>query len=553
MAPPASPATAPVTAILVYDLSATGVVRNAIALANRLAHEGRPVQLVTCRAEGALATTLDPAVALVDLGVRGGSRAIVLLRSLGRLRRHLRATAPALVLSAGNHFHLACHVATRNLMGARVAYRISNSLSHGGEGDRKSGRMRLLRQIAKRADRLFLVSRSLADDAAAVGATIIENGVDIRRVRAEAAKPPAFVLDGQAAQVLAVGRLCAQKNYETLIRAVAHASITRPLQLTILGGGPSSYRAKLAALAERLGIASRVTFRDPVSNPYAIMAQADAVVVPSRWEGASNVLLEALACGKPVVAAARAGNAAEVLAGGLYGRLIAEDDWKGMGGAILDQLGPDAVLPGERAGDYALDRVMDRYLAAFDEMLAATPVRSRSAIGTSVGWRRRLAVASILGLFGTTASAEPDALISVAKAVAHVEHQLSARAIDVELETSGARLVYEIELVRGDTLHEVLVDARTGRMVSANRPRALGLYRRWFDGDRMKAGTRIMPLGTLLNTIEQDKGHRVHEATLKMEGGRPVYEVEIGVDLGAVDAVYDAVSGRRIGVGRDDD
>jgi glycosyltransferase involved in cell wall biosynthesis len=83
--------------------------------------------------------------------------------------------------------------------------------------------------------------------------------------------------------------------------------------------------------------------------------------LPSLWEGASNSLLEALACGVPVVASATAGNAPEVLAGGRYGRLADPASATDLARAIAAQLdGATRILPRDRADALALDAVAAR-------------------------------------------------------------------------------------------------------------------------------------------------------------------------------------------------
>ena len=70
--------------------------------------------------------------------------------------------------------------------------------------------------------------------------------------------------------------------------------------LTLLGEGP--LRPELERLAQQSGVADRVHFVGFQKNPYPFFAQADAFVLSSRYEGFPNVVLEALACGTPVIA-----------------------------------------------------------------------------------------------------------------------------------------------------------------------------------------------------------------------------------------------------------
>ena len=100
--------------------------------------------------------------------------------------------------------------------------------------------------------------------------------------------------------ILAMGRLVPQKNFATLLEALAIARRSKDVRLLLIGTGPM--KAALLALAEGLGISDAVQMIDPVPNPFPIMKRSAAMILPSWWEGSSNVLLEAIACGTPVVA-----------------------------------------------------------------------------------------------------------------------------------------------------------------------------------------------------------------------------------------------------------
>ncbi|WP_039996521.1 PepSY domain-containing protein [Sphingomonas sanxanigenens] len=146
-----------------------------------------------------------------------------------------------------------------------------------------------------------------------------------------------------------------------------------------------------------------------------------------------------------------------------------------------------------------------------------------------------------------------DRLVGLTAAIITAERQMAGRAIDGELETRSGKLVYEIELVRTDTLHQILIDARTGQIIAVSRPRLLGIYRRWLDGGRMKQAARVRPLGPMLQQVERQPGRVVHDATLKVDDGRPIYEVEVETPTGVVEVTFDALTGQRLTVALDDD
>jgi glycosyltransferase involved in cell wall biosynthesis len=108
------------------------------------------------------------------------------------------------------------------------------------------------------------------------------------------------------------------------------------------------------------------------------VARAATFVLPSLWEGASNALLEAVACDVPIVASRSAGNAQEVLGYGRFGLLVDPLDVKGMAQAILYQTSADACRPGNRAADYSADDALARVCQAIVELAPAEnrPVRA---------------------------------------------------------------------------------------------------------------------------------------------------------------------------------
>jgi glycosyltransferase involved in cell wall biosynthesis len=99
---------------------------------------------------------------------------------------------------------------------------------------------------------------------------------------------------------LAAGRLVAIKDYATLLAAFARMRAARDMRLVVLGEGP--LRGALEAHAASLGIARDVAFLGFAKNPFKYMARASVVMQASRAEGLPGVLIQAMACGAPVVA-----------------------------------------------------------------------------------------------------------------------------------------------------------------------------------------------------------------------------------------------------------
>lgn len=367
---------APRIQIFVSDLSATGVVRNAVAIANQAANHGYEVRLLTCTADGVLRGQIDRLVSIVELSVtttEDTSRKARLKRILRSYRRHSREWRPDILFSAGNHGHLLSTFAWLGLGGTKIL-RISNDLDHGLAWGRVAlGRRLKFRLMTMLADKLVLVSRAHPRDPLLSRmidkgkALVVPNGVDVQAVRTESTDscPHPWVTKRDVPIVLAVGRHARQKNFETLLKAFAAVYAIRRVRLIILGDDHPVESKKLHKLAVNLGVADDVDFVPTTPNPFPYMASANALVLPSFWEGSSNVLLEALACGTPVVASRTAGDSDTLLSGGKFGVLVDPMDEQALTAAILRQTGSDAIYPGNRALAFNRAVSLEDYMRLF--------------------------------------------------------------------------------------------------------------------------------------------------------------------------------------------
>jgi glycosyltransferase involved in cell wall biosynthesis len=174
---------------------------------------------------------------------------------------------------------------------------------------------RLTRSVVRNASRLLLVSEDLGRlavrdygaDAARLG--VIPNGCDAAtfHLTDRAMARRALDVPADAELVLYVGRLVAEKGLRELLDAMKRLSAVRPqLQLVMVGAGPMQNELD-AHIANDSGIRVRMTGAQPPSVVAQWMAAADLVTLPSYSEGHPNVLVEALACGRPVVATAVGG------------------------------------------------------------------------------------------------------------------------------------------------------------------------------------------------------------------------------------------------------
>ena len=167
--------------------------------------------------------------------------------------------------------------------------------------------------------------------------------------------------------VLAIGRLHDQKDFPTLLTAFARLLSQCPARLIILGEG--SLRPTLLALAHSLQISEHVDFPGFVKNPFAYLAKARLFVLSSRYEGLGNVLIEAMACGCPVVSTDCPFGPAEILENGRWGKLVPTEDPEALAKAMIDTMDtpPQRDALRERASYFSVERAVDRY----EELLLA--------------------------------------------------------------------------------------------------------------------------------------------------------------------------------------
>ncbi len=189
----------------------------------------------------------------------------------------------------------------------------------------------LLRMIWRRSSGLIANSAGLKDLACAFDShapiTIIPNGVDLQRF---------FPSDRewQPVHLLLVGRLVYQKGIDILLAALEGLKF-HPWELSLVGDGPE--RETLQALVREYDLSDRVHFKcwldgDALEQQ---LQQANLFVFPSRHEGMPNAVLEAMACGLPVIATRIAGNE-ELVVDGENGLLISPEDPVALRNALLE-------------------------------------------------------------------------------------------------------------------------------------------------------------------------------------------------------------------------
>jgi glycosyltransferase involved in cell wall biosynthesis len=370
-------------ALFIYGPSGGGATRRTLTLAGGFAERGHRVDLVVVDADGPLATDVPADVRLVVLDaplirlagrMKRRRRKRRITASTFALARYLRRERPDVLMSAANHVHLTALFARRiSRAPVRLVLRVSNHLtqSHlGGAGRARPNRLKLARHAYGWADAIIGVSQGIADDLVEHtaqtrdSAFAVTNPTYTPAIESASAAPidHPWLAAGTPALLLGVGRLAPAKDFATLLRALARVRSRRPANLVILGEGGK--RAGLEAQARELGLEDAVALPGFVDNPFAWMSRADLFVLSSAWEGSPGVLVEALACGCPVVSTDCPSGPDEILAGGTFGRLVPVGNDEALADAILAALESpvDRDVLRARAREFDVDHAVERYL-----------------------------------------------------------------------------------------------------------------------------------------------------------------------------------------------
>jgi len=220
---------------------------------------------------------------------------------LGRLASQIRRIGPDLIHSTLFHANLAAR-----LVGCLDVHRPLLTSTVTIETQRKwhlwlesltSGRSDL--HVANSR----AVARHLCDDLgfAPQRVTVIPNGLDFREIdRVAPARRGELDLPSDVPLVVWAGRMDPVKNLELLVKVVAGVLRKKDVRLLLLGEGPA--RHSIETLVDKMGVASSVCFAGWSEKVLGWLKAADLLLFPSRTEGSPNVVLEAMACGCPVVA-----------------------------------------------------------------------------------------------------------------------------------------------------------------------------------------------------------------------------------------------------------
>jgi len=363
-----------------------GTERQARALAAGLAAAGHRVTVLTlARPHAPARETLDGII--VERALTGRGRGVVFAATYGAsLLHHLQRLRPGHAVLHAHHLYLEAMAAA--WLGLRTGLPAIAKMACGGlDGDfarlRRTGlivglpllrRLRRVVAISAETEAELLAHGFPADQIAR-----IPNGVD--PIRFAPAPNPEVASQQQGfgpETVLFLGRLDAQKGLDVALDAWVQVTARRPTAHLILAGdGPA--RTGLEEKVRGLGLADRVSFLGVRPDPERLLQASQIFILPSRSEGMSNALLEAMATGLACVASRIGGNC-DLLEDGRTGLLTPPGDVETLAdslcalledGSLRNRLGTAARAAAiER---YGMDHVVREYMELYATLTGDTP------------------------------------------------------------------------------------------------------------------------------------------------------------------------------------
>jgi glycosyltransferase involved in cell wall biosynthesis len=346
-----------------------GAQRDAVLMANAIARTGRSVAIMTLRPDGYLRDIVEANVKLIP--VHGHH----LRSAVTGLARALLEHEPRVLVSAEAAPNTVAVLASRLLARPRrpklvvreaavpsLARRcdpyIQNRLAY-----------RAVRWTYPLADLVLTLTAGARDD-------LIRNfGVPAERVKVlpanaviDEAYPLPAAVPREPGLIVSLGRLSPEKDFATLIKAAALLPSASPVRIEIAGDGPE--HGALSGLIRELGVNDRVRLVGRIAEPFVLLRRASLAVCASRYEGFGNAVVEALACGTPVVSTDCPYGPREILDHGRFGVLVPVGDPRALAEAMVQSVDAPVNRPAlqARASVHTLTRAANAFLMFADRL-----------------------------------------------------------------------------------------------------------------------------------------------------------------------------------------
>jgi glycosyltransferase involved in cell wall biosynthesis len=354
------------------SLAGGGAERVVLNLIRGFQRHDIQIDLLVASTDGELLSQIPEGINFVDLKTKR------VLRSVFSLAYFLHKNRPDILFSAMDHANLVAIWAA--ILSANPVKRVISVHQVGTKYREIDIRFRekvvqsLLKIFFRYAHQIVAVSNGVADD-------LIQK-MHIKPEKIKTIGNPILFRDQLNAlkdklptkpaglnRIVSVGRLVKEKDFHTLITAFYLVNKRMPGHLLVYGEGPE--RESLEQQWCQFGLSACVDFPGFTGDVFSAFQAADLCVVSSLTEGFGNVIVEALACGVPVVSTDCPTGPREILQDGKYGILVPVQDPEKMADAMIKALGEcvDRKKLQERADDFTIEKITDEYLSLFEKLL----------------------------------------------------------------------------------------------------------------------------------------------------------------------------------------
>jgi glycosyltransferase involved in cell wall biosynthesis len=306
------------------------------------------------------------------------------LYSVCKLRKYLNEQKPDVLVSTLSRVNIAAILAKKFAgVNTKLILREANTFSVYLDSNKSLWDKiidYIIKMLYRRGDKIVAVSEGVASDLRKTlpnlnnKITVIYNPVIDEEIFERSTEPVEndWLKNDKIPVVIGAGRISEQKDFSTLIKAFNIVLQQKEVRLLILGkySENDSEYLKLVKLINELGIIDRVKFEGFVSNPFAYLSRASVFVLSSKWEGLPGVLIQALACGCPVVSTDCPSGPNEVISDQSIGYLSPVGDYNHLAENIsktLDSKIDKAALI-ERSKKFSVDKCADNYLKMIAEL-----------------------------------------------------------------------------------------------------------------------------------------------------------------------------------------
>lgn len=351
---------------IVPSMRGGGAERVISTLLQHLDHEKFELHLALITKEGKFLADIPSHVNLIDLDSKR------VRNSIFKIIKTINLVKPDIVFSTLGHLNLLISM-LRPVLSKKIVFigRESNTVSVINQLSKSPKLFDFLyRTFYSRFDHIVAQAEFMKKDLVdnyrinSNKITVINNPIDFKKIYALADEVSDQLFDDQKINLLAVGRLSHQKGFDTLIDIISQ--LDDRYQLTILGEGPDE--STLRSQINELGIGVKVRLLGFNNNPYAYMKQADIFVLSSRFEGFPNVVLEANACGTPVIAFDCPGGTAEIIINGQNGFLAKCQD-KSDFITQLEHVTKETTVDSSLLDKYEVSQIVKNYEQLFEQCL----------------------------------------------------------------------------------------------------------------------------------------------------------------------------------------